>query len=178
MKLIIQIPCLNEEKTLPLVLSGIPEKIDGITSIYTQVIDDGSDDNTVQVATELGVTSIIKNTGNKGLGISFRIGIENALINGADILVNTDGDNQYPSSYISNLVAPIINGEADIVIGDRKTSEIHHFSLVKRFFQRLGTKVTIFLSGEKNINDAVSGFRAYSRQALIELNVTLSLIHI
>ena len=125
-----------------------------------------------------GVDHIITNIGNRGLGNSFRIGLENAIHLNADILVNTDGDNQYPSKYISDLVKPIIEGKADIVIGDRQTSGINHFGLVKRFFQWLGTRVTILLSGENMVDDAVSGFRAYSRQAMLELNVTSSFSYI
>lgn len=171
-KLIIQIPCYNEEKTLPLVLEDIPKKIEGIDIIEIQIIDDGSTDKTVEVAKQWGVHHIIQNTGNKGLGISFQKGLNHALYLGADILVNTDGDNQYPSYYISDLVQPILNKEAEIVVGNRQTSQIKHFSLLKKFFQWLGTKVTIILSGEKEVEDAVSGFRAYSREALLELNVT------
>ncbi len=171
-KLVIQIPCFNEEKTLPSVLKEIPKSIPKIDIIEVQIVNDGSSDNTVAVAKELGVHTIIENTGNKGLGNSFRIGIEYALKNGADILVNTDGDNQYPSKYIPALIQPIINKQADIVVGNRQTNKIQHFSPVKKFFQWLGTEVTKFLSGEKDMDDAVSGFRAYSKEALKELNVT------
>ncbi len=172
MKLIIQIPCYNEEKTLPLVLSEIPTKIDGIDVIETMIIDDGSSDKTIAVALENKVDHVLKNVGNKGLGISFRTGLDNALKLGADILVNTDGDNQYPSKYIKDLVKPIIDGEADITVGNRQTSKIKHFSIIKKFFQWLGTKVTQILSGERKMEDAVSGFRAYSKQAMKELNIT------
>jgi len=178
MKLVIQIPCYNEERTLSMVLQGVPNEISGITSIKSQVINDGSTDKTVAVAIENDVDYILNNIGNKGLGNSFRIGMEHALKNNADILVNTDGDNQYPSKYISDLVAPIIKGEADIVIGDRQTSKIEHFSLLKKILQWLGTKVTLILSGEKEVADAVSGFRAYSRQAMLELNVTSSFSYV
>ncbi len=172
MKLIIQIPCYNEEKTLPLVLKDIPTKIDGIVLIETMIIDDGSSDKTIEVARENNVDYILRNVGNKGLGISFRTGLDYALKLGADILVNTDGDNQYPSNYISDLVQPIISGDADITVGNRQTSKIKHFSLIKKFFQWLGTKVTQILSGERKMEDAVSGFRAYSKQAMKELNIT------
>lgn len=171
-KLIIQIPCYNEEATLPLVLADIPQYIDGIDQIEIQVIDDGSTDKTVEVAQSLGVHHIIRNKGNKGLGISFQKGLDHALQQGADILVNTDGDNQYPSAFIADLVQPILEEDAEIVVGNRQTSQIKHFSPLKKFFQWLGTKVTIILSGEKEVEDAVSGFRAYSRQAMLELNVT------
>jgi len=171
-KLIIQIPCLNEEATLPLVFKDIPLTIEGVKKIETQIIDDGSNDKTVEVARELGVTHIVSYIGNKGLGNAFRFGIEHALNNGATILVNTDGDNQYKSSNIPKLILPILKEEADIVIGDRETKKIVYFSPVKKFFQWLGTKITGTLVGEKEIKDAVSGFRAYSRDALIQLNVT------
>jgi len=172
MKLIIQIPCYNEEKTLGLVLKDIPKSINGIDRIETQIIDDGSSDGTVEVARALGVNHIIRNTANRGLGRSFGMGMDNAIKAGADILVNTDGDNQYPSRYIAGLVAPIVLGDADIVLGDRQTARIAHFSPLKRLLQWLGTRVTIILSGERQLADAVSGFRAYSRQAMMELNVT------
>ncbi|MFH0830924.1 MAG: glycosyltransferase family 2 protein [Parcubacteria group bacterium] len=171
MKLIIQIPCYNEEKTLSLVLRDIPRAISGIDVIETQVIDDGSSDQTVAVARSLGVNHIVRYIGNKGLGNAFKRGVENALVQGADILVNTDGDNQYKSSDIPRLVIPIVHQRADIVIGNRQTGTIEHFSPVKKFFQWLGSAVTQYLSGLK-IPDAVSGFRAYSREALLELNVT------
>ena len=172
MKLIIQIPCYNEEQTLPLVVNDIPKFIEGIDQLEIQIIDDGSTDNTIQVAKELGVDHIIENIGNKGLGNSFRIGMDHALKQRADILINTDGDNQYPSSYIPELIQPILRGEADIVLGNRQTNQIQHFSILKKILQRLGTKITILLSGENDLEDAVSGFRAYSRQAMLELNVT------
>ena len=177
-RLIIQIPCFNEEETLPLVLQEIPSSINGIDLIETMIIDDGSSDKTIAVAKKYGVTHIIKNIGNKGLGKSFGKGLEHALSLGADVLVNTDGDNQYPSIFITDLVQPILNKQADIVKGDRQTKKIKHFSYLKRFLQWLGTRVTIILSGEKNITDAVSGFRAYSRQAMIELNITSSFSYV
>jgi glycosyltransferase involved in cell wall biosynthesis len=172
MKLIIQIPCFNEEKTLPLVFKELPQVIEGVDIIETQIINDGSTDKTLEVARRLGVDHIIDNIGNKGLGNSFRIGMHNAIKLKADILVNTDGDNQYPSEYIAALVKPIVEGKADIVVGDRQTAKIGHFSPIKKLFQWLGTKMTIILSGDKNVSDAVSGFRAYSREAMLELNVT------
>ena len=178
MNLIVQIPCYNEEQSLLAVLKDIPQEIQGIEKIEVQIIDDGSTDSTVQIAKDFGVKHIIRNVGNKGLGNSFRIGMNNALLLDADILVNTDGDNQYPSKYIHELVQPIVNKEADIVIGDRQTSQIQHFSIIKRFFQWLGTKVTIILSGERNVGDAVSGFRAYSRTAMLEINITSSFSYV
>jgi len=132
MKLIVQIPCYNEEHTLSMVLKDIPNHLPGIDTIETQIIDDGSTDKTLEIARKLGVNHIIKNIGNKGLGLSFQLGIENALRQGAAILVNTDGDNQYPSSYIRDLVQPILQNEADIVVGNRQTATITHFSPLKR----------------------------------------------
>lgn len=171
MKLIIQIPCYNEEKTLPLVLRDIPKHIKGIDQIETQIIDDGSRDKTVEVAKKLGVDHIISLLFNKGLGHAFQAGIENALAKGADIVVNTDGDNQYQSADIAKLVEPIVNKKAEIVIGNRQTNKIGHFSLGKKILQRLGSKTVAYLSGV-NVPDAVSGFRAYSRSALMRINVT------
>lgn len=171
MKLIIQIPCFNEEQTLGLVLKSIPKQIPGIDVIETQIIDDGSTDNTSKIAKEFGVNHIISYIGNKGLGHAFKIGCENAIEHHADILVNTDGDNQYNSSDIPKLIRPILEKSADIVVGDRQTKNIHHFSFFKKLLQKLGSKVTSQLTNTK-INDAVSGFRAYSRQALLEINIT------
>lgn len=171
MKLIIQIPCYNEEKTLPLVLSELPKKIDGIDSIETLIIDDGSTDNTLEIAKKFKVNYIVKHKGNKGLGNSFKSGVEKALLEWANIVVNTDGDNQYPGKYIANLVKPIIEGKADFVMGNRQTNKIKHFSLVKKFFQWLGSLMVRFFSGT-SVPDSVSGFRAYSRECLLKLNVT------
>lgn len=171
MKLIVQIPCLNEEKTLKSVLDEIPKKISGIKTIETQIIDDGSTDETVQLAQKLGVDHIIVHRGNKGLGNAFRSGIHHALKHGADIVVNTDGDNQYPGEYIAELVQPIITKQADIVMGDRQTKTITHFSPLKKFFQWLGSLLVRFFSGT-DVPDSVTGFRAYSREALMRINVT------
>ncbi|MDP2090608.1 MAG: glycosyltransferase family 2 protein [Candidatus Gracilibacteria bacterium] len=170
MKLIIQIPCYNEEHTLPQVLAELPKTIEGITVIETQIIDDGSTDNTVQVAKNLGVDHIVSYIGNKGLGYAFKTGIENALKHGADIVVNTDGDNQYPGKYIADLVKPIIDKKADIVIGNRQTAKIKHFSPLKKVLQFIGSSLVRFLSDTK-VTDSVSGFRAYSRESLLRLNI-------
>ncbi len=171
MKLIIQIPCYNEEKTLHLVLQELPKKIEGIDSIETLIIDDGSTDDTVKIAKEYDVTYIVKHKGNKGLGNGFKTGIEKALLEWADIVVNTDGDNQYPSKYIAELVKPIVEGKADFVMGNRQTSKIKHFSPIKKFFQWLGSLMVRFFSGTE-VPDSVSWFRAYSRECLLQLNVT------
>ena len=162
MKLVVQIPCLNEEETLPLVFEKMPRHIPGIESIEYLVIDDGSRDRTLDVATELGVQHLVRHVGNMGLGQSFRDGIHKALEVGADILVNTDGDNQYPSEMIPELVQPIIEGRADIVIADRQTHTIEHFSPLKKVLQRVGSRVVSQVAGV-DLPDAASGFRAYSR---------------
>ncbi len=172
MKLIVQIPCLNEAKTIATVINEIPKKIQGIDSIEILIIDDGSVDQTIAIVKSLNVDHVIQNIGNKGLGISFQSGMQYALSHGADILVNTDGDNQYPGKYIPSLIAPILEKKADIVIGNRQTKKVEHFSITKKFFQWVGTKVVILLSGEKGLQDAVSGFRAYSRDAMLEINIT------
>jgi glycosyltransferase involved in cell wall biosynthesis len=171
MKLIIQIPCYNEEKTLWDVLSEIPKKIPWISQIETMIIDDGSSDNTVKIAKKLWVHYIIEHTGNKWLGNAFRSWVDHALMHWADILVNTDGDNQYPGKYIPQLVEPIIKWKADIVMWDRQTKDIAHFSLLKKFFQWLWSLLVRFFSGT-DVPDSVSGFRAYSRESLLKLNIT------
>jgi glycosyltransferase involved in cell wall biosynthesis len=171
MKLVVQIPCLNEAKTLPLVLKTIPKKIAGIDSIDILIIDDGSSDDTIQVAKRLGVKHFVRHTTNIGLGWSFRDGVLRALELGADIVVNTDGDNQYPQQSIPQLIKPILNGQADIVVADRQVSKIPHFSVIKKLLQKLGSRVVNIAAGT-NVPDAPSGFRAYSRQALLKLNTT------
>lgn len=170
MKLIIQIPCYNEEQTLPLVIKDIPKQITGIDTVETLVINDGSTDNTVEVAKQLGVNHIINNVGNKGLATSFSIGINECLRLGADIIVNTDGDNQYPQSKIPDLIKPILDNKADIVVGDRQTDKIAHFSWLKKRLQSMGSRVVRLASGT-TIPDAPSGFRAYSREAILNLNI-------
>ncbi len=172
MKLIVQIPCLNEAKTIATVIKEIPRDIPGVDQVEILIVDDGSSDETVKIARELNVTHIIQNIGNKGLGISFQKGVLYALSKGADILVNTDGDNQYPGQFIPQLIQPILNREADIVIGDRGTANVAHFSKIKKCFQWIGTKMVVLLSGEDQLKDAVSGFRAYSKDALLEINIT------
>ncbi len=173
MKVVVQIPCLDEEQTLPLVLKGIPKRISGVDEIVVLIIDDGSSDKTVEVARKHGVSEIVRHARKRGLGKSFQHGVERALELGADIVVNTDGDNQYPQGRISDLVQPIIRGEADIVIADRQTHKIEHFSPLKKLLQRLGSKVVNIAAGTE-LPDAASGFRAYSRQALMELNLITS----
>ncbi len=170
MKLIIQIPCYNEEKTLPLVLNELPKKIPGIDLIETQIIDDWSTDGTVEIAKKLNVDHIISYIWNKGLGTAFKYGAENALKHKADILVNTDGDNQYPGKYITDLVQDIIHKRADVVIWDRQTKKIEHFSPLKKTLQWLGSSLVRKLSGT-DVEDTVSWFRAYSRESLLRLNI-------
>ncbi|HSW85847.1 MAG TPA: DPM/DPG synthase family glycosyltransferase [Candidatus Saccharimonadales bacterium] len=169
MKLVVQIPCLNEQSTLPLVLNSIPKHIQGIDEIQVLVIDDGSTDKTVDIAKSHGVKHFVHHNRNQGLGRSFHDGTQKALELGADIIVNTDGDNQYPQNRIGDIVQPILNGEADIVIADRQTHTIEHFSFTKKLLQRLGSKVVNKAAGTQ-IPDAASGFRAYSRDSIIRLN--------
>lgn len=170
MKVFIQIPCLNEAETLPLVFKTMPKTIPGVDSVEWLIIDDGSTDDTVKVAKQLGVKHIIRHRTNEGLAQSFRDGVDYALRHGADIVVNTDGDNQYPQDRIKDLVQPIIEQRADIVIGDRQTATITHFSPFKKVMQKLGTWVVNKAAGT-DLPDAASGFRAYSRHALFKINV-------
>jgi len=170
MKVFIQVPCLNEEETLPAVLQSIPTQIDGVDEIEILVIDDGSSDRTLDVAREHGVTHFVHHTRNMGLARSFRDGVDYALAHGADIVVNTDGDNQYPQDRIGDLVKPILAGEADIVIADRQTQTIVHFSPFKKLMQRFGSHV-VNRAASTELPDAASGFRAYSRASLLRLNV-------
>lgn len=170
MKLFIQIPCLNEAETLPLVLRDIPKSVPGIESIEILVIDDGSTDKTVEVARAHGVKHFVRHHGNQGLAKSFRDGLWYCLEHGADIIINTDGDNQYPGGSIADLVAPILASKADLVIADRQVQSIPHFSRSKKLLQRIGTKVLNTAAGT-NVPDAPSGFRAYSREAALRLNV-------
>jgi glycosyltransferase involved in cell wall biosynthesis len=170
MKLFVQIPCLNEEETLPLVLATIPRAIPGVDEIEILVVDDGSTDDTVEVARRLGVRHFVHHTRNMGLARSFRDGIDYALRHGADVVVNTDGDNQYPQERIGDLVMPVVLGDADIVIADRQTGTIAHFSPLKKALQKVGSEVVNFAAGT-DLPDAASGFRAYSRGALLRLNV-------
>ncbi|WP_201517519.1 glycosyltransferase family 2 protein [Gulosibacter hominis] len=170
MRVFVQIPCLNEEETLPLVINSIPKEIPGVDELHILVIDDGSTDRTVEVARSLGVEHFVIHARNMGLARSFSDGVDYALSHGADIVVNTDGDNQYPQDRIPDLLAPIIAGEADIAIADRQTATIKHFSPFKKAMQRFGSGVVNKAAGTK-LPDAASGFRAYSRNALFRLNV-------
>lgn len=170
MKLVIQIPCYNEEQSLPVTLRDLPKHIDGIDEIEILVIDDGSTDKTVEVANELGVDEVISLGANKGLANAFVAGINKALDMGADIIVNTDADNQYDASYIKDIVKPLLENKADIVIGARPVSDIKHFSRLKKILQKLGSFVMRCVS-KTDVKDAPSGFRAFSRNAALQLNV-------
>lgn len=170
MKLIIQIPCLNEEQTLPQTLADLPRYIDGVSEIEYLVIDDGSTDRTVEVARTNGVHHIVRLTNRKGLAEAFMAGLDACLKLGADIIVNTDGDNQYRGADIEKLVRPILERKADMVVGDRQVENIAHFSPLKKRLQKIGSWVVRHVS-ETNVPDATSGFRAYSREAALRMNV-------
>lgn len=169
MKLVIMIPCLNEEKTLPLVLETLPKSIKGVDEIETLLIDDGCTDKTVEVAKSYGIDHFIHHRKNQGLSRSFKHGLNKAIDLGADIIVLTEGDNQYPSDKIPTLVEPIINGQADVVIADRQTHTIKHFTRSRKFLQKFGTGVLNAAAGTK-VPDAISGFRAYTKEAALDLN--------
>jgi glycosyltransferase involved in cell wall biosynthesis len=170
MKLIVQIPCLNEEATLPATIADIPRRIEGVDEVELLVIDDGSTDRTVEVAREHGVEHVVRLTNNKGLAAAFQAGLDACLKLGADVVVNTDADNQYRGSDIPKLLAPILAGEADMVVGDRNVGEIDHFSARKKRLQHLGSWVVRRLS-DTEIADTTSGFRAYNREAALGLLV-------
>lgn len=170
MKLIIQIPCYNEEETLGITFQDLPKHIDGIDEIEYLIINDGSTDRTVEVARELGIQHVVSFKQNKGLAKGFMAGLDACLHLGADIIVNTDADNQYCGADIEKLVRPILDGQADIVIGERPIDQTEHFSWKKKKFQHLGSWVVRVASGT-DIPDAPSGFRAYSREAALRLNV-------
>jgi glycosyltransferase involved in cell wall biosynthesis len=170
MKLIIQIPCLNEESTLPATIADLPRRIEGIDEVELLVVDDGSTDRTIEVARECGVEHVVRLTNNKGLAAAFQAGLDACLKLGADVVVNTDADNQYRGADVAKLVAPIVAGDADIVVGDRRVGEIEHFSGSKKALQRVGSWVVRRLSGTE-ITDATSGFRAYNREAALGLLV-------
>lgn len=170
MKLIIQIPCLNEEETLEIALNDLPKQIDGIDEIEYLIINDGSIDNTVEVAKKWGVHYVVNFKQNKGLAKGFMAGLDACLREGADIIVNTDADNQYCGEDIAKLVRPILEGKADIVIGERPIDDTEHFSPLKKKLQHIGSW-TVRVASKSDIPDAPSGFRAYSREAAMRLNV-------
>ncbi|MHC4926921.1 MAG: glycosyltransferase family 2 protein [Planctomycetota bacterium] len=170
MKLIIQIPCYNEETTLPEVIADLPTELPGVDTIEYLVIDDGSADRTVEVARGLGVHHILQLGSNQGLANAFLRGIHYALEQGADIVVNTDGDNQYDGHSIGDLIQPVVEGQMDVVVGARPIEEIEHFSFLKKRLQRMGSYVVQQFSGTQ-VPDTTSGFRAYSTEAAMKLHV-------
>jgi glycosyltransferase involved in cell wall biosynthesis len=170
MKLIIQIPCYNEAETLEQTIRDLPVTVPGFDCVEYLVIDDGSRDGTVDEAKRLGVHHVVRHPTNLGLARAFQTGVDACLRFGADVIVNTDADNQYPGRYIEQLTAPVAARVADVVVADRQTDEIEHFSFLKRRLQKFGTSVVRSLSGT-DIADAPSGFRAYSREAALRLNV-------
>ncbi|ABI76516.1 glycosyl transferase, group 2 family protein [Hyphomonas neptunium ATCC 15444] len=170
MKLIIQIPCLNEAETLAVTLNALPKQVPGFDTVEVLIIDDGSSDATIVVAKELGVHHIAKHTQNRGLARAFMTGINASLKAGADVIVNTDADNQYCADDIEKLTTPILQQQADIVIGARPIEEIQHFSPIKKALQKIGS-LAVRLASDTKIGDAPSGFRAFSRQAAEEIVV-------
>ena len=170
MKLIIQIPCFNEETTLPQVIRDLPRELPGVDRIEYLVIDDGSQDRTAEVARELGVHHVFRLGSNRGLATAFVAGIRRAVELGADVIVNTDGDNQYRGECIKDLIAPVVEGRADVVVGCRPIADVAHFSWIKKKLQRFGSYIVRKFSGTA-IPDATSGFRAYSAEAAMRLHV-------
>ena len=170
MKLIIQIPCYNESETLEIALNDLPKQLDGVDEIEYLIINDGSKDNTVEVAKKWGVHHIVNFKQNKGLAKGFMAGLDGCLRNGADIIVNTDADNQYCAEDIATLIQPILDGKADMVIGARPIDQTEHFSYIKKKLQHLGSWV-VRKASNTNIPDAPSGFRAFSREAAMHINV-------
>ncbi|MGH2914975.1 MAG: glycosyltransferase family 2 protein, partial [Solirubrobacteraceae bacterium] len=170
MKLIIQIPCYNEQAQLPQTLSRLPRAIDGFDTVEWLVIDDGSTDQTIATAVAGGVDHIVRLTNNKGLAAAFQAGLDAGLKLGADVIVNTDADNQYEAADIPKLVAPILRGDADMVIGDRGMHANEHFSARKRRLQRLGSWV-VRQASSTEVPDTTSGFRAYNREAALQVQV-------
>ncbi len=176
MKLMIQIPCLNEEQTLPATLRDIPRRIEGIDEVEIVIIDDGCTDRTVEVAREHGVDHVISFPGNRGLGHAFAAGMDYCLRHGADIIVNTDGDNQYHGGDIPKLVKPILDGKAHLVIGDREPGKVAHFSFLKKQMQSVGSKVVSRLA-DMHVPDVPSGFKAYSREAAMRFTYSTEFDH-
>jgi len=176
MKLVIQIPCFNEEQTISQVIRDLPSKIDGIDQVEYLIIDDGSTDNTVEVAKKSGVHHIVGTSINRGYGTAFLTGIRECIDLGADIIVNTDGDNQYQGSSVEDLIRPILEKKADIVIGTRPIDQIKDFSWLKKKLQRLGSYVARRFSGT-DVPDATSGFRAYAADAAMRLHIISNYSH-
>ncbi len=170
MKLIIQIPCFNEEETLPVTLADLPREVAGFDVVEWLVIDDGSTDRTIEVARKNGVDHVVRLTNNKGLASGFQAGLDACLKLGADVIVNTDADNQYYGPDIAKLVEPVLRGDADMVVGDRQVMTIEHFSPAKKLLQRLGSWV-VRRASDTGVPDTTSGFRAYNREAALALQV-------
>jgi glycosyltransferase involved in cell wall biosynthesis len=170
MKLIIQIPCFNEERTLPATLADLPRAVAGFDEVEWLIIDDGSTDRTIEVARAHGVDHVVRLTNNKGLAYAFQAGLDACLKLGADVVVNTDGDNQYFGGDIPKLVAPVVRGDADMVVGDREVMSIEHFSPLKKSLQRVGSWV-VRQASSTEVPDTTSGFRAYNREAAMSLVV-------
>ncbi len=170
MKLIVQIPCLNEEQTLPETLASIPRCIPGVDKVEVLVVDDGSTDRSSAVAREHGADHVVRFTRRKGLAAGFMAGLDASLRFGADIIVNTDADNQYPNEEIPRLIAPILAGQADLVIGDRGVGEVEHFSWTKRRLQTIGSWIVRKVSSTR-VPDTTSGFRALNREAALRINI-------
>src|ERR687885_2667318 len=170
MKLIIQIPCFNEEDQLPATLADLPRELPGVDELEWLIVDDGSTDRTVEVARAHGVDHIVRLTNNKGLAAGFQAGLDAALKLGADVIVNTDADNQYSGHDIPKLVKPIVEGTADMVVGDRETDTIEHFSPLKKRLQKAGSWV-VRQASDTDVPDTTSGFRAYNREAAIQVAV-------
>jgi glycosyltransferase involved in cell wall biosynthesis len=170
LKLIVQIPCLNEAETLPAVVAQIPRRIPGLDVVEVLIVDDGSTDRTIEVARQVGVDHVVRHVGNKGLAQAFRSGIDACLRLGADVIVNTDGDDQYPGAEIPRLIAPILEGRAEMTVADRQIGKIAHFSPTKKALQAIGSW-TVRRVSRTDVPDAPSGFRAYSREAAMRLNV-------
>lgn len=170
MKLIIQIPCYNEVETIGLTIGELPREVEGFDSVEWLIINDGCTDETVKVARNYGVNHVVSLSKNKGLAVAFMVGLEACLKLGADVIVNTDADNQYEARDITKLVKPILDGEADIVIGARPIDTVEHFSAMKRILQKFGSYVVRLVS-KTDVSDAPSGFRAISRDAAMHLNV-------
>ncbi|MBX3471090.1 MAG: glycosyltransferase family 2 protein [Planctomycetes bacterium] len=169
-KVIIQIPCWNEERSLPVTFAALPRTIPGVDVVETLVIDDGSTDRTVEVARSLGIDHVVRLVTHQGLARAFERGLLECLRRGADVVVNTDADNQYAADDIPRLVAPILSGEADYVIGDRSVEDLPHFSWIKKKLQRVGSAV-VRMASRTDIPDTTSGFRALSRRAVLQLSV-------
>ena len=170
MKLIIQIPCFNEMDQLPATLAELPRSVEGFDAVEWLIVDDGSGDDTVAVARAQGVDHVVRLPGHKGLAAAFQAGLDACIKLGADVIVNTDADNQYAAADIPTLVMPIVSGRADMVIGDRRVEEIEHFSPVKKRLQKLGSAV-VRRASQTHIPDATSGFRAYNREAALQVQI-------